>query len=206
MDNIQFDLDKCQIVDISEVRENTWNPKKVKGKGYKEVVQSIKNRGLFYPIMVRENPNETSTYEILDGAHRFNACRDLGYDKILIYNFGPMDEAKAKSYTIYFETHVDINKSMFEDLLIELKDQIDLPYSIDFIENLEFKEDKTDIPPESHDRVDYVPDYCFAGLTQDEFDFISDSIDKIMETEMIGTEKEVLLKLIRNYQNPEKNA
>ena len=62
---IKFDQKNLHIVDISEVRENTWNPKKVKGKGYKEVVTSIQNRGLLQPIMVRTNPNEKSTYEIL---------------------------------------------------------------------------------------------------------------------------------------------
>lgn len=194
---IKFDQKNLHIVDINEVRENTWNPKKVKGKGYKEVIASIKNRGLLQPIMVRTNPNDQSTYEILDGCHRFNACKELGYSKILIYDFGEMSDEMAKSYTIYWEMGVRPDKQMFNDLLIELKDQIDLPYSVDFIENLELNE--TTSPSPNLDEP-IVPNYCFTGLSQEDFEYISENIDMIASELGILKEKDVLIELIQRYQ------
>lgn len=194
---IKFDQKNLHIVDINEVRENTWNPKKVKGKGYKEVITSIKNRGLLQPIMVRTNPNDQSTYEILDGCHRYNACKELGYSKILIYDFGEMSDEMAKSYTIYWEMGVRPDKQMFNDLLIELKDQIDLPYSIDFIENLELNETVT---PSPNLDEPMVPNYCFTGLSQEDFEYISENIDMIASELGILKEKDVLIELIQRYQ------
>lgn len=194
---IKFDQKNLHIVDISEVRENTWNPKKVKGKGYKEVVTSIQNRGLLQPIMVRTNPNEKSTYEILDGCHRYNACKDLGYQKILIYDFGEMSDEMAQSYTIYWEMGVKPDRKMFNDLLIELKDQIDLPYSVDFIETLELSDDVNPSPIRDEQ---IVPNYCFTGLTQEDFEYISENIDQIASELGILKEKDVLIELIQRYQ------
>lgn len=194
---IKFDQKNLHIVDINEVRENTWNPKKVKGKGYKEVITSIKNRGLLQPIMVRTNPNDQSTYEILDGCHRYNACKELGYSKILIYDFGEMSDEMAKSYTIYWEMGVRPDKQMFNDLLIELKDQIDLPYSVDFIENLELNETVT---PSPNLDEPMVPNYCFTGLSQEDFEYISENIDMIASELGILKEKDVLIELIQRYQ------
>lgn len=199
VENIQFDVKNCKIVDISEVRENTWNPKKVKGKGYQEVYNSVKNRGLIYPIMVRTNPSTLGQYEILDGAHRYNACKDLGYQKVLVYDFGEMEDEKAKSYTIYFETGVRADKRMFESLLIELKDQIDLPYSVDFIDGLELN-DFSEEEPVREKKKDFVPDYCFNDLTQDEFDWIAEEMDLICEALQIRKEKDALIEIIRYYK------
>lgn len=197
-EQITFKQENLRIVDINEVRESTWNPKKKKGKGYKEVLKSIENRGLVAPIMVRTNPDENTKYEVLDGHQRFNACKDLGYDKILIYDFGVIDDDTAKSYTIYLETGVRPDKKMFNDLLIELKDKIDLPYSIEFIDNIELQEDV--VPSHYDDEEDMVPNYCFAGLTQEDFEYISENIDLIATNEGILKEKDVLLYLIGEYR------
>lgn len=147
--------------------------------------------------MVRTNPNDQSTYEILDGCHRFNACKELGYSKILIYDFGEMSDEMAKSYTIYWEMGVRPDKQMFNDLLIELKDQIDLPYSVDFIENLELNE--TTSPSPNLDEP-IVPNYCFTGLSQEDFEYISENIDMIASELGILKEKDVLIELIQRYQ------
>lgn len=197
-DKITFKQENLKIVDISEVRESTWNPKKKRGKGYKEVLKSIENRGLVAPIMVRTNPDGESRYEVLDGHQRFNACKDLNYSQILVYDFGELDDDTAKSYTIYLEMGVKPDKKMFDDLLIELKDKIDLPYSIEFIENLELQEEVA--PAHYDDDEDIVPNYCFTGLTQEDFEYISENIDLIATNEGILKEKDVLLYLIGEYR------
>lgn len=195
---ITFKQENIKIVNIDEVRESTWNPKKKKGKGYKEVLKSVENRGLVAPIMVRTNPDATTKYEVLDGHQRYNACRDLGYTQILIYDFGELDDETAKSYTIYLETGVKPDKKMFNELLIELKDKIDLPYSIEFIDSLELEEDAS--PISYNDEEDTVPNYCFTGLSQEDFEYISENIDLIATNEGIMKEKDVLLYLIGEYR------
>ena len=199
MSYIKFEKENVLIEDINNIRLNDWNPKKKKGKGYKEVFNSIKNRGLLQPIMVRENPDENTKYEVIDGYQRYTACKELGYDKILIYNFGQLDDATAKSYTVYFETGVKPDKKLFNDLLIELKDQIDLPYSIEFLDSLELGEELEFTPEEPNE--EYVPNYSFTNLTQDEFEFISENIEAITQELELKNEKDTLITLINEHKN-----
>lgn len=103
MNNI---IGKDLIVDINKVRPNTWNPKEgieestENKKHYEEIREEIRKKGLFEAITVREVGGE---YEILDGYHRWTACKELGFTEIRINNLGKVDDKLARAITLIKE-------------------------------------------------------------------------------------------------------
>lgn len=95
-------IGKDLIVDINKVKPNTWNPKESieesteNKKHYEEIKREIEKKGLFEAITVRELKNE---YEILDGYHRWTACKELGFTEIRVNNLGEISDPLAMAIT-----------------------------------------------------------------------------------------------------------
>lgn len=119
----QLKLD-YKIVDIDDVVPNSWNPKKTEEypERYQEVLDSIKTYGLRDAIVVRELNGK---YEIIDGFHRYKACKESGYSKVIINNQGVVDDATAKRLTIVFQkVQVPFDEVMYSNLLKELNEEL----------------------------------------------------------------------------------
>ena len=88
------------IVKIDQVVPNTWNPKESiedseeNREHYEEIKEEINKKGLFEAITVREIVKDS--YEILDGFHRWTACKELGYKEIRINTLGVIDDKLAR--------------------------------------------------------------------------------------------------------------
>lgn len=99
-------LGKDIIVDINKIQPNSWNPKESidesgeNKKRYEEIKEQINKKGLFEAITVRELEDQ---YEILDGFHRWNACKDLGFTEIRVNNLGKIDDKLARAITLIKE-------------------------------------------------------------------------------------------------------
>lgn len=99
-------IGKDLIVDINKVKPNTWNPKEgieestENKKHYEEIREEIRKKGLFEAITVREVGDE---YEILDGYHRWTACKELGFTEIRINTLGEIDDKLARAITLIKE-------------------------------------------------------------------------------------------------------
>ena len=137
-----FDPDKIQIVPIDEVRPNSWNPKLENTPEFQKIVESIQVNGFKSPIIVREVEGQAG-YEICDGQQRWTAAKQLGFDKIYIYNLGFVPEEEAKSVTVWMETQVKFNELELAPLVAELNDlKMDMPYTEeevqDFVNMLHF--------------------------------------------------------------------
>lgn len=95
-----------KIVDIQKVIPNTWNPKEsieesTENKAhYEEIKKEIEKKGLFEAITVRELGDD---FEILDGFHRWKACKELGFKEIRINTLGKIDDKLARAITIIKE-------------------------------------------------------------------------------------------------------
>jgi len=63
--------------------------------------EGIIKMGMVSPIDVRER--DDGKFEIVDGYHRWRACRELGYSKILINNLGKISDEVAKKLVILKE-------------------------------------------------------------------------------------------------------
>ena len=130
-----FNPDNIQIVNIDEVRPNTWNPKIENTPEYQKIVESIQVNGFKSPIIVRQVDGEEG-YEICDGCQRWTAAKQLGFDKIYIYNLGFISEAESKSITIWMEQQVKFDEIKLAPLVAELNDlKMDMPYLEDEVQD-----------------------------------------------------------------------
>lgn len=179
-DNIDFDVSKIQIVDIGEVRPNTWNPKDLNTKEYQRVKLSVEKNGLRGPIIVREN----NGFEIIDGEQRWRSCNDLGYKKVIIYNEGKISDQKAKELTIWYQQQVPFNEVKLAWLIKDLVSDVDvnIPYSqeeIDaYLKTTQFNMDdfkKNDLPPNTNQTLTFA-----VKVSKSQYEVIKQAVDKFV--------------------------
>lgn len=191
-EKFEFNPDKLKKVDIYKVRENDWNPKDPNNPEYEKVKRSIEINGLTQPIFVRENDNGDTKYEVLDGAHRFRACKDLGFDEIYIYNEGEVSDELAKTFTIWHQVQVPFETLELAPLVIELnRFDMELPYSNDeinkFADMLEFdfndySTEEPDFNQESEDELKTLN----IKMTPEQFEIVQNAIKTVAEGENVS--------------------
>lgn len=129
----EFNIDNILVVDIEEVRPNSWNPKNKDTWEYKKILKSIKKDGLKAPVIVREN----NGFEIIDGEQRYTALKELGRKKIVINNQGVVDDIEAKNETLWWQLQVPFDNTLLSPLIAELQiADVELPFADDTIEEL----------------------------------------------------------------------
>lgn len=155
--NVKLD---ARTVDISAVHENTWNPNRQSDKAFEAEKQSIEAFGFIDPVTVRVHPKIKGEFEIVDGAHRIRALRELGYEEVAV-NVIDVTEDEAKRLTIILnETRGTPDRIDLAVLLVDIKEsiglddlKIGLPYTDDELEGLlklpdfDFNQFKKDEPP-----------------------------------------------------------
>lgn len=70
-----------KVIPIDKIQANDYNPNKVASREMKLLMLSILEDGLTMPIVVYYNEKDDN-YTIVDGFHRFTACRHLGNKEI----------------------------------------------------------------------------------------------------------------------------
>lgn len=90
---------KIKTIQISQIKENNWNPNELDEAGFKTLVQNIKDSKVGYtqPIEVREIDKDS--YEVVDGAHRLKACIEAGLTEIQCV-ISDYDDIQARLETI----------------------------------------------------------------------------------------------------------
>jgi len=83
---------------LSQIEPNPWNPNEQDPAIFKSLKKSIEDNGFTCPILIREL--EKDKYQIIDGEHRYRACKELGYVKIKAENMGIVNDEIAKILTI----------------------------------------------------------------------------------------------------------
>lgn len=136
--------------DIDSIRPNTWNPKDSVDENAqnRERLDTIKRmmteHGQMAVIVVRENDDGQSKYEIVDGFHRWSAAKELGWKRVRINNIGVVQNDVARALTIMFErAKVETNPTKEAQLISEMYkllpsfDELSkiLPYSPEIIKN-----------------------------------------------------------------------
>ena len=98
--------------------ENSWNPNKMTAFMYQKAVESLNEYGFIAPVIVRR---VGSLYEIIDGAHRWRAAKDLGVTEIPVVVVEELTDAQAKKLTVVLnELHGQLDPGKLSDLLGEL--------------------------------------------------------------------------------------
>ena len=182
---INFDPKKLKRVSLEEVRPNTWNPKPKGTQDYEKVKKSIQNKGLRGFIVVRENDG----FEIIDGEQRWTACKELNFDKVLIYNEGEVSDKEAKELTIWWQQQVPFDQIELAYLIKDMDDQyesLELPFEpteldeLLKISNFDFEQYQTERPEIPTD--DNVRTLVLA-MAKDKYDFICGALDAVIAQE-----------------------
>jgi ParB family chromosome partitioning protein len=92
---------KTEKIAVELIVENEYNPNEMDENKFKKLVQNIKRKGFRKPIEVRQAGKK---YVIIDGAHRFRACKELGYKEVdcIVDN---VDETEAMIDTLNANIH-----------------------------------------------------------------------------------------------------
>jgi len=86
---------KVEIVDIDWLKPNDYNPNRQTDDEFEKLKKSIIENGFKQPIVVLEDGT------IVDGFHRWKACRDLGMPQIAVVKTN-LDDVQRKLATIQF--------------------------------------------------------------------------------------------------------
>ena len=108
-----------QIINISNIIPNNWNPNEMDKQTYKAEKESLERYGVIAPIIVRPKDDD---YEIVDGEHRHKVCEELGYTDIPCVIIKNLSDEDAKKLTIILnETKGSNDKIELGKLLKDLK-------------------------------------------------------------------------------------
>jgi ParB/RepB/Spo0J family partition protein len=101
---------EVRMIALSSLKENRWNPNRMKAALFEGLKANIEREGYLQPIIVRplesrklraesREVRAESRYEIIDGAHRFRALKELGHKEAqcVILN---LTEKQAKILTV----------------------------------------------------------------------------------------------------------
>lgn len=136
---------KSDTISPSELRHNSWNTNRMDAENFNKLKKSLKSLGAFKPIIVRETKHGL---EVLGGAHRLDAARELGFPTVPIFNLGNIDDDRAKEISLVDNTRygqddaVALSKLLdsFEtDLLEEILPEttVELPDTDDILAKLD---------------------------------------------------------------------
>jgi len=136
-------IENNMVIDIDLVIPNNYNPKPDFNSTeelqleFQKIKDSIAYHGQIDPLIVRELNGK---YELINGYHRWQAMKELGFEKVEIKNLGVIDRNEAIKKALSFEElKIPLDTIETAKLVKILKeDQISLeglPYFSEEIEN-----------------------------------------------------------------------
>ena len=103
-------IENLTTVVIDALVESKTNPRKTFDRAQeKELVESIKAKGIITPLLVRQSPVTAGTFEIVDGARRFRAAQAAGLKEVPVIEKLLTDEKAFEVQLISFTQHADIH-------------------------------------------------------------------------------------------------
>ncbi len=136
-------IENNMVVDIELVIPNNYNPKpdftstEELQLEFAKIKDSIAYHGQIDPLIVREVNDK---YELINGYHRWQAMKELGFEKVEIKNLGTISKEEAIKKALSFEElKIPLDVIETAKLIKALKeDQVSLmglPYMSEEIEN-----------------------------------------------------------------------
>ena len=108
-------ISQIELVEIDQLKPNEYNPNEMTNEQMQVLIDDIKENGFVGPIVVN------GKNEIINGYHRWEAAKFLGYSRVPIIRFNPIDEDHQKMLTIGWNTkHGDMNPTKLAQLVLDL--------------------------------------------------------------------------------------
>ena len=188
----EFNPDKLKKISIDNLRPNTWNPKDPDAPEFEKIKESIRINGLTQPVFVRQNKNDESDYEILDGENRYRAAKELGFAEIYIYDEGEVPDELAKSFTIFHQIQNPFDELQLAPIVLELNSlDFELPYEEKEIEKFkdltQFSfEDYSTEGPETKDDSEEGFKTLTIRMTAEQFEDVNNAIKTVAEGDNVS--------------------
>lgn len=119
-----MDIGFCSI-QIDRLVKAGWNYKTNNEELAEKLANNIKRNGQIENIIIREL--QTGFYEVVNGNHRLDVLKSIGYSDVYCYNLGFITENQAKRIAIETnETKFSTDKGLLDDILKELQTDFDI--------------------------------------------------------------------------------
>ncbi len=67
-------------IELSRLLPHPGNPNRMSKENFRKLVRHIERTGRYEPLIVREYPRKRGYFQIINGHHRFEALKQLGYE------------------------------------------------------------------------------------------------------------------------------
>lgn len=122
----------CEI-SIDKLVKADWNYKENNKELAEKLANNIKRNGQIENIIVREL--DTGFYEVVNGNHRLDVLKKLGFETVYSFNLGVISEAQAKRIAVEtnetkFSSNTESLSALVKELSIEFDDiDLTMPFS-----------------------------------------------------------------------------
>lgn len=188
--DLAIDITKNEIVPITLLKPNTWNPKEKDTDDYFRVKKSIMQHGQKAPIVIRRGrPDEPFDYlEIIDGEQRYTALVELGVEKVAIYDEGLISDQLAKELTVAHQQQVpfdDVEHSNLISQMLEEYSDLLLPYDDNDLQmykdlaSFDYKEEYKDMTADFEEGVKTFK----VVMETPRYDYVMAVLQKLLDTD-----------------------
>jgi len=130
------------VMDITKLVKAEWNYKGEDAEKSGKLQENIKRNGQIENIIVREL--ETGFYEVVNGNHRYDAMKEIGFKFAVVHNKGKISLSQAKRIAIETnETRFETDQLKLAELLGDISQEfniddlaITMPFNADEITNM----------------------------------------------------------------------
>ena len=91
------------LVSVDDLFPNDWNPNVMPKEAMKKLKVNIQDTveatGTIPPVVTRNHPDKEGQYEIIDGYHRTEVMKQIGYKQVPFCNMGDVSKVRAMKLT-----------------------------------------------------------------------------------------------------------
>lgn len=113
--------DGYRVIPLDRLRPAPWNYKADDVERARQLAASIDSEKEALVLLVRRLPGENGTYEVIDGNHRLEALRQLGWEGAICRDYGTISDPRAVKIAVAVnETRFDSDVAKLADLFADV--------------------------------------------------------------------------------------
>jgi hypothetical protein len=120
-----YEMTKIREIPVAKLVKADWNYKEDDEFRAAQLQENLKRNGQIVNIVVRKL--STGYYEVLDGNHRLDAIKGLGWASAFCYDLGVVSDARARRISVEInETRFTTNIVRLAEVIGEIKEEFSL--------------------------------------------------------------------------------